>query len=293
MFDSNFIGFNPDSLYSFLPKQKRLKISKKGLNFISNKNSINQHKKKNEFFNINGINLVKDKNSNNQIHNFEVTNYKWNFNYELNNNKPRINAIVSSTGKNFYRNVNGKTTQSSYGRKYSMNNGYPLKRNNEKNNLKINTKVNTRERVKSVKRNSIEKNVLNNKVLQRFINQYETKVKKVLYEIGVVGNIKEKLSKPLSSNQNNYKSMSSKKTNYSERDYNNLPFLGNQYHEPKKHKYSNLQKNKKFYRCSNLNSCSETNIININNFINFFSDTNNITYNSNNNNINNIGNQNY
>ena len=289
MLDSNLAGFNPESLYSFFPNNRRLKISKKGLNFISSKNSINHHKKNNNFFNINGISLVKDKNSNNQPNNFGVTNYKWNYNFEINNNKPRFNAFASSKGKNFYRNLNGKTTQSSYGRKYNMNNDYSLDRNNEKNNLKMNAKGNIRERVKSVRRSSLEKNALNNRLIERFINQYETKVKKVLYEIGVVGNIKEKINKPLSGNfNNNYKSISSKKTNYSERNYNNLPFLGNQNHELNKH---NLQKNKKLYGYSNLNSCSETNIININNFINFFSDANNITYNSNN--LNNLGNQNF
>ena len=284
MFDNNFAGFNPDTLYSFFPKNKRLKISKKGLNFISNKNSSNNHKKNNNYFNINGINLLNDKNLNNQQKNLEVTSYKWNYNYALNSNKPRFNAIASSTGKNFYRNSGGKAIQSSYGRKYYMNNGYTIKRNNEKKNIKMNSKNNIHERVRSVRGTSVEKNALNNRLIERFINQYETKVKKVLYEMGVVGKIKEKISKPLSSNHiNNYKSLSSKnsiKSNHSERNYNDLPFLGNQNPEVNKH---NLQKYKKIYGYTNLNSCSETNIININNFINFFSDANNATYNSNNN----------
>ena len=289
MFDSNFAGFNPETLYSFFPKKNHLKISKKGLNFISSKNpSINQ-RKSNNYYNINGISYVNNKN-NNQDKNFEVTNYKWNYNYDLNPNKHRFNAFASSTGKNFYRNSNGKTTQSSYGRKYYMSNGYILNKNNDKRNLKMSSK-NYPERVKSVRGTSVEKNALNNRIIERFINQYENKVKKVLYEIGVVGNIKEKINKPLSSTHiNNYKSLNSKsslKSNQSDRNINNLPFLGTQNPDSNKH---NNQKHKKAYGYSNLNSCSETNIININNFINFFSDANNITYNSNNNNINNIGN---
>ena len=66
--------------------------------------------------------------------------------------------------------------------------------------------------------------------------------------------------------------------------------MGNQNPEANKH---NLQKYKKIYGYTNLNSCSETNIININNFINFFSDANNATYHSNNNNINNLGNNHF
>ena len=294
MFDNNFVGFNPDSLYSFFPKNKRLKISKKGLNFISNKNSSNNHKKNNNYFNINGINLLNDKNSNNPQKKLEVTSYKWNYNYDLNSNKPRFNAFASSTGKNFYRNPGGKAIQSSYGRKYYMNNGYTLNRNNEKKTLKMNSKNNIHERVRSVRGTSVDKNALDNRLIERFINQYETKVKKVLYEMGVVGKIKEKMNKPLSSNHsNNYKSLSSKnsiKSNRSERNYNDLPFLGNQNPEANKH---NLQKYKKIYGYTNLNSCSETNIININNFINFFSDANNATYHSNNNNINNLGNNHF
>ena len=292
MFDTNFTGFNPDTLYSFFPKNKRLKISKKGLNFISSKNISNNQRKTNNYYNINGISYVNDKN-NNQNKNFEVTNYKWDYNYDLNSNKPRFNAFASSTGKHFYRNSNGKTTQSSYGRKYYMNNAYTLNKNNQNRNLKMSSK-NLPERVKSVRGTSVEKNVLNNRLIERFINQYENKVKKVLYEIGVVGNIKEKTNKPLSSSHiNNYKSFSSKgsiKSNQSEKDINNLPFLGTQNPDSNKCK---IQKHKKIYGYSNVNSCSETNIININNFINFFSDANNITYNSNNHNINNIGNNNF
>ena len=289
MYDTNFIGFNPETLYSFYPKKKSLKISKKGLNFISNKNISNNHKKNNNYFNIKGISYRNDKN-NNEPKKFEITNYKWNYNYNLNSNKPRFNAFASSTGKNFYRNSNGKTTQSSYGRKFYMNN-YALNKNPEKRNLKMNSK-NFPERVKSVRGTSVEKNALDNRLIERFINQYENKVKKVLYEIGVVGSIKEKISNPMSNNHsNNYKSLSSKntlKSNVTERSISNLPFLGTQNPDKNKH---NIQKQKKIYGYSNVNSCSETNIININNFINFFSDANNITYNSNN--INNLANNNF
>ena len=293
MLDSNFTSFNPDTLYSFFPKNKRLKISKKGLNFISKKNISNNPKKN---YNIDGISIVNEKKSNNQLKKFEVTNYKWDSNYDPNAIKTKFNSFASSTGKNFYR-YSGKGSQGKIARKFYMNKGY--NNNSNKNsiinkNTKMNQKNNFPERVKSVRGNSIEKNAMNNKLIERFINQYETKVKKVLYEIGVVGNIKEKMSKPLSSNHNNYKSLSSKntlKSSHNDKNNSNLPFLGNNpppNHDINKHK---MQKVKKMYGYSNVNSCSETNIININNYINFFSDANNIAYNYNNN-VNNIGNNN-
>ena len=283
MYNSDFTNFNPEILDTFFPKNKRLKISKKGLNFMSKKNSKNNDQKKPNIYNINGINLIDKKKLGNQNKKFEVTNYKWNYNnFNNKSNQTRFNAFAS-TGKNFYRRGEGKIVQSSYGRKYYMNNGYNLNKNAIKTDLKFNTKNNIHERVKSVHRTSFENRDIDDRLIKRFINQYETKVKKVLYEMGVVGNIKEKIKKPLSSCHNeNYKSLSSKnslKSNRSERNYSNLPFLGNQNHESNKHK---IQKFKKINGYTNLNSFSETNIININNFINFFSDANHFTYNSNN-----------
>ena len=287
MFNSDFTNFNPEILYSIFPK-KKLKISKKGLKFISNKNTINNNLKNHNAFNINSINLATEKGFGKQHKNFEITNYKWNYNE--NSNKPRFNAFAS-TGKNFYRRAEGKEVKSSYGRKYYKNNGYNLNKNNLKNDFKMNYRNNIHERVKSVHRTSLEKRNLNDKFIERFINQYETKVKKVLYEMGIVGDIKEKNNKPSNSQNPNFKT----KSIGSERNYSNLPFLGNQNHEQNKH---NLQKFKKINGYSNLNSCSETNIININNFINVFSDANSntFTYNSNNiarnNHFNNNGNNN-
>ena len=133
MFDTNFTSFNPDTLYSFFPKNKRLKISKKGLNFISKKNTENNPQKNNNFFNINGMNFINERKINHQPKNFEVTNYKWNYNYDLNSNKPRFQAFASSTGKNFYRNSGNKLLQSSYGRKYFLSNEYDLNKNQKKN----------------------------------------------------------------------------------------------------------------------------------------------------------------
>ena len=296
MLDTNFTKFNPEKLYSFFPKNKRLKLSKQGINLFSNANMLN-NPQNNNFIIINGLNATNNKGIN-QIKNFNSTNYKWNYNYAINSNlnsnlvDQKFNGFVSSTGTSFYK---GKITQSSYGRKYRVNNGYKLKGNSQKKNLKINSKNNLvenkiPERVKSVRGGNPPegKNTFDNRLIERIFNQYESNMKKVLYEMGVTGNIKEKISTPLSrSNNNNIKSFNTKNSikNMSDKN-NNLPFLSNQ-NQPDGNKM-NLQKPKKIYGYSNLNPSSETNIININNFINFYSDTNNITYNRDNQNNNNI-----
>ena len=296
MLDTNFTKFNPEKLYSFFPKNKRLKLSKQGINLFSNANMLN-NPQNNNFLIINGLNATNNKGIN-QIKNFHSTNYKWNYNYAINSNlnsnlvDQKFNGFVSSTGTSFYK---GKITQSSYGRKYRVNNGYKLKGNSQKKNLKINSKNNLvenkiPERVKSVRGGNPPegKNTFDNRLIERIFNQYESNMKKVLYEMGVTGNIKEKISTPLSrSNNKNIKSFNTKNSikNMSDKN-NNLPFLSNQ-NQPDGNKM-NLQKPKKIYGYSNLNPSSETNIININNFINFYSDTNKITYNRDNQNNNNI-----
>ena len=295
MFDSNPGKFNPDNIYSIFQKNKRLKLSKQGINFISNPNVIN-NPHNNNFLIINGINS--SNNINKQIapiKNFNSTNYKWNYNFATNSgnsftNSGNLNSqkfqAFSSTGTNFYKN---KNSQSSYNRKFKVNNnGYKLKGSANKKNLKMSSKnsiVENKipERVRSVRGGSLleQKNMLDNRIFEHFFNQYETNVKQIFYEIGVVKNIKDKNTKvPLSkSNNTNLRSYQTKK---SDKNYNNLPFLNAQgqpnSHEPKKlYGYSNINQ---------INPSSETNIININNFINFYSDANN--NNNNNNHLNNI-----
>ena len=297
MFDTNIAKFNQETLYSFFPRDKRLKLSRQGINFISNLNMVN-NPQNNNFLIINGLSAPNNKDLN-RIKNFNSTNYKWNnnYNYAINSNlnsnfaNQRFNGFASSTGTNFYK---GKITQSSYGRKNRVNNVYKLKGNSQKKSLKMNSKNNLienkiPERVKSVRGgNSLEqRNALNNRVFEQFFNQYESNMKKVLYEMGVTGNIKEKISTtPLSrSNNNTIKPFNIKNTIKSKSDKsNNLPFLNNQNQQDANK--MNLQKPKKIYGYSNLNPSSETNIININNYINFYSDANNIIYNRDNNNNN-------
>ena len=127
MYDTDITKLNPDTLYSFFPKNKRLKLSKQGLNFISNSNMINNPQNKN-FLIINGLSASNNKEMN-SIKNFNSTNYKWNYNYNYahnsnsNLNSQKFHGFASSTGTNFYK---GKI-QSNYGRKFRVNNnGYKL-----------------------------------------------------------------------------------------------------------------------------------------------------------------------
>ena len=302
MLGSKLHGLSSGTLYSFFPRNKRLKISKQGLNFINTKNTLNKNSSNNKdynnfdnnSFNIKGITFIgsnkKDLEHQPPKKNFESTSNKWNYNYGSNNQKQKYSSLAASTGKYFYRNSTNKLVQSSYGRKYYINNGYDMNKDQKKRNLKMISKKGIDNRGKGLRVSSVEKNSLDNRFFERFINQCETNMKKVLYEMGVVRGIQESIKSGLKNNNwNNLKSASikdTKKIKQVNKNYSDLPFLGNQNFEKDK----NQQKKKKNYGYSKDNS--ETNIININNFINFFSDINNITYNNNNPNYNNSNNNN-
>ena len=286
MFESKSNGISSGTLYSFFPRNKRYKISKKGLNFIKTKNSLNKNsynnkefnQMNNDSFNINGISFL-SQNQKGLEHQtskkiFEIGNNKWNDNNNIHNQKQKYTPLAAATNKNFYRNSNNKMIQSSYGRKYYLSNGYEMGKESKKRNLKMISKKGIEDRAKGLRVSSVEKNSLNNRIFERFINQYETNVKKVLYEMGVVKDIQESSKRALknSNNWNNMKAESikdKKKIKQGSKNYSDLPFLGNQNQE----KGKNNQKKKKNYGYSNNNEGnSETNIININNFFNFFSD---------------------
>ena len=135
-------------------------------------------------------------------------------------------------------------------------------------------------------------------MIERFINQCESNVKKALYEMGITKKIQD-ISTKQSSNSNWNKMQSGyfkeiKKMKQNNKYSDGLPFLGKQNQDKK----SSIQKKKRNFGYRKSGDCSETSVININNYFNFFSDMNNITYNnnilnfnSNNNSNNNIINQ--
>ena len=300
MLDYKLNGISSGTLYSFFPRNKRLKISKQGLNFINNKKTANKNSSinrdytnlNNDSFNIQGITFMgqnkKEFEHQSSSNNLDIINNKWNYNYGSNQPKQKYTSLASSTGKNFYRNSGNKLLQSSYGRKYFLSNEYDLNKNQKKKNLKMTGKKDNGSEVrrKGLRVSSVEKNSLNNRIFERFINQYESNVKKVLYEMGVVKDIQEDTKRKSQKWNSTKSSKDIKKLKQGNKKSNDLPFLGSQNQD----KNQNIQKKKKTIGYSNPNGCSETNIININNFINFFSDINNITYNNNNPNYNNINN---
>ena len=153
-------------------------------------------------------------------------------------------------------------------------------------------------RPKGFRVSSVEKNSINNRMIERFINQCESNVKKALYEMGITKKIQD-ISTKQSSNSNWNKMQSGyfkeiKKMKQNNKYSDGLPFLGKQNQDRK----SSIQKKKRNFGYRKSGDCSETSVININNYFNFFSDMNNITYNnnilnfnSNNNSNNNIINQ--
>ena len=298
MLGSKFNGINPGTLYSFFPKNRRLKISKQGLNLINNRNTIIKNSSinkeynnlNNNSFSINGLTFLNqnknqlDNQKSNQ--NLEITKSKWNYNYDSHQTKQKYVSLASSTGKNFYRNSGDKLVQSSYGRKYYLSNGYEANKNPKRKNIKMISKKGKEENHRGKRVSSVEKNAINTRIIERFINQYETNVKNVFFKMNVMKEIKDPVN--INSNNLNFNKINTaniketKKTKQGNKNINDLPFLGNQNQEKK-----TILKKKKNFDFSNAgNRCSETNIININNFINFFSDISNITYNNNNLNFN-------
>ena len=111
MFADTFSKFNPVTLYSFFPSNKRLKLSKQGLNFIANNNMINSNQQNGNLYNTNSGNrrsldnrINQAKNYANKV-NFNSTNYKWNYNYNyaVNQQKAKFSGLASSTGTNFFK----------------------------------------------------------------------------------------------------------------------------------------------------------------------------------------------
>ena len=309
MLGTKYTDINPGTACSFFPKNKRLKIQKQDLQLINNKNSLmknslssNDYNINNDSFNIKGITFLNqnEKKHENQNLNFESKNNKWNYCYNSNQPKQKYTSLASNTGAKFYRNSGNKLVQSSYGRKYFLSNGYDINKSSNKKNLKMSVKRGggyDGGRGKGFRVSSVEKNSLNNRMIERFINQCESDVKKALYEMGVAKKIQDSSKKQSqNSNWNNIQSSifkEGKKAKQYNKYSNNLPFLGSQNLDKK----NNLQKKKRNFGYKNSGGCSETNVININNFFNFFSDMNNITYNNNmlnfnsNNNNNNFINQ--
>ena len=216
------------TIYSFFPKNKRLRLSKQNLKYFTKEKNLDSS---DNSFNINNNNSSKKTknlektggaNNNNQHSNsytknklnFNSTNSKWNYyyNFNMNSAKPKFN-IASSTAVNFWKGGNGN--------KFKINN-FIKKNSSNKKSAKIRTNnfmgIN---RLKNDRGSSVEqKYALNSKLFEQFINQYEKKIKKALLDIGI--NPNEKYNET-NRDRDYYFNEYDKNFN----SYNNLPFLNN------------------------------------------------------------------
>ena len=216
------------TIYSFFPKNKRLRLSKQNLKYFTKEKNLDSS---DNSYNINNNNSSKKtknlektggSNNNNQHSNsytknklnFNSTNSKWNYyyNFNMNSAKPKFN-IASSTAVNFWKGGNGN--------KFKINN-FIKKNSNNKKSAKIRTNnfmgIN---RLKNDRGSSVEqKYALNSKLFEQFINQYEKKIKKALLDIGI--NPNEKYNET-NRDRDYYFNEYDKNFN----SYNNLPFLNN------------------------------------------------------------------
>ena len=216
------------TIYSFFPKNKRLRLSKQNLKYFTKEKNLDSS---DNSYNINNDNSSKKTknlektggaNNNNQHSNsytknklnFNSTNSKWNYyyNFNMNSAKPKFN-IASSTAVNFWKGGNGN--------KFKINN-FIKKNSNNKKSAKIRTNnfmgIN---RLKNDRGSSVEqKYALNSKLFEQFINQYEKKIKKALLDIGI--NPNEKYNET-NRDRDYYFNEYDKNFN----SYNNLPFLNN------------------------------------------------------------------
>ena len=221
MFETTFKNNNqnPTTLCSLFPKNRKLKLSKQGLKYLSKETIENNQGNNDISSSTNNLNICNPKkivttddssnniqSSKNSINkaNFMSTNNKWNY-FPYGKNTTSINF--------FNNNANSK--------------------NKIRQNLKSkgSSQKSGRKTAKLDRGSSVDqKYAMNTKLFDKFINKYETKVKNVLYQMGIIVNSKQKNEK-----------------NNMVKVINDLPFLSQ-------------KKTKKKSVLSNCNSNSETNI---------------------------------
>ena len=233
----NIINKNKSNkkIYSFFPKNKRLRLSKQNLKYLTKEKNVDTSDNQD---NINKNNLSRKTKVNektNQANSysknrltFNYGNYKWNYNcnYNINSSKPKYN-IASTTSFNFWKGTNNN-------KKFKLNNFIKKSSNNRKSaKMRANNMMNIN-RIKVETGSSVEqKYALNSKLFEYFINQYEKKIKKALFDIGI--NPDEKYN---DTNKDSY-------INEYDNNYNNLPFLNNNNNEQMINNLNSLKTKKK------------------------------------------------
>ena len=249
MIENTIIRNKTKTMYSFFPKNKRLRLSKQNLKYLSKERLLDNSDQSN--INLGKNNMSKKTKINekqNQANsytknslNYIAQNNKWNynFNFNINSSKPKYN-IGSSTSINFWKGQNN-------GNKFKLNNF--IKKNSNNNNSKKNNKIRGNNfmninRIKNDRGSSVEqKYALNSKLFEQFINQYEQKIKKALFDIGINPDAKYN-----ETNRDYFK-------NEYDGNFNNLPFLNtNNNNNEQKKSLNNLKtKTNKIISSYNLN----------------------------------------
>ena len=174
MYETNADSFNfkPLTLYSFFPKNKRLKLSKQDSNILFKDNKAN---------NTNNERINKEKNNINK-------NNKKNIQWSNTNNKTiKFNGIASSTSSNFYNHKDSHLSKK-YSINYNSNNykyGFSQKKNKNKEKNK------KQERIKSVGDSNFhhvqnnDNKEINEKFLEQFLDDYDSKLQRNMKDIKV------------------------------------------------------------------------------------------------------------
>ena len=161
--DRQSFSFKPMTLYSFFPKNKRLKLAKKDSKITSKLKKQNNNLFDNTL-NKKGKNIKWSSKNNNYDYN-----YKYNFSPTLNNKQNNFINTASSTSNNFYRNSinqNSNSNNNYITRKHSMNYKREKKGNSEFN---FNGPNNI---------NNFESKEINEKYLEKFLDNYDTKLRR-------------------------------------------------------------------------------------------------------------------
>ena len=248
MIENTIIRNKTKTMYSFFPKNKRLRLSKQNLKYLSKERLLDNSDQSNINLGKNNISKkTKINEKQNQANsytknslNYIAQNNKWNynFNFNINSSKPKYN-IGSSTSINFWKGQNN-------GNKFKLNN---FIKKNSNNNSKKNNKMRANNfmninRIKNDRGSSVEqKYALNSKLFEQFINQYEQKIKKALFDIGINPDVKYN-----ETNRDYFR-------NEYDGNFNNLPFLNtNSNNNEQKKGLNNLKtKTNKIISSYNLN----------------------------------------
>ena len=240
MYQTNADSFNfkPLTLYSFFPKNKRLKIAKQDSNIISKEHKTSNNNNECIYKERNNLNKATKKNTH------------WNF--ATNSKTIKFNGIASSTSNNFYNHKDNYLTKKysiNYNNKNSNNYKYDFHSFSNKKN-KIKEKNRKQERIKSVGEvnyqhmQNIDKKEINEKFLEQFLDDYDSKLQRNMKDIKVnysnsnnymyINNIKinskNHLTKSSKNNRINNEYMNSVRFKNiirlnNEKIYNYLPYL--------------------------------------------------------------------